>query len=237
VEPKASLASSICWVAVSRGPPSQGTSRRADFATLCFGEAAIGALHVVQQVVGSATAVQDGVPTHATPVDLIAAVEKHFAQCILDVAHESVGLVIDRMLANGFGDDGCCAGGDCWVGIWHCWQHEGVTVVERLVGGKGHGEEDMAMDAVDGIDRGSASCEFLESSKNPLAIRFSSDLVKTREYWVGICCIVAVGCRHGVDDSAGDFGAGPVVSEKDLVRQMAASVDEVSSSADVLKYE
>ena len=94
----------------------------------------------------------------------------------------------------------------------------------------------MAMDAVDGIDRGSVGCEFLESSKNPLAIRFSFNLVKTREYWVGVRCSVAVGCRHGIDDSAGDFGAGPVVSEKALVRQMAASVDKVSSSADVLKY-
>jgi hypothetical protein len=72
----------------------------------------------------------------------------------------------------------------------------------------------MAMNAVDGVDRGSVGCEFLETSKNLLAIRFSSDLVKTREY--------GVGCRHGMDDSAGDFGAGPVVSEKALVRQMAA---------------
>ena len=95
----------------------------------------------------------------------------------------------------------------------------------------------MAMDAVDGIDRGSVGCEFLESSKNLLAIRFSSDLMKTREYWVGLRSGVAVSCRHGIDDSAGDFGAGPVVSEKTLVGQMAVSVDEVSSSADVLKYE
>lgn len=77
-----------------------------DFATLCFSEAAVSAFHVVQQFADGATAVQDGVLTHATPVDLIAAVEKHFAQCILDVAHESVGLGIDGMLANGFGDDG-----------------------------------------------------------------------------------------------------------------------------------
>ena len=68
-------------------------------------------------------------------------------------------------------------------------------------------------------------------------VGLSSDLVKTREYWEGIRCSVTVGCRHGIDDSAGDFGAGPVVSEKTLVGQMAASVDKVSSSADVLKYE
>ena len=58
---------------------------RGDFATLCFGEGAVGALHVVQQFADGATAVQDGVLTHAVPVDLIAAVEKHFAQCILEV--------------------------------------------------------------------------------------------------------------------------------------------------------
>jgi hypothetical protein len=80
----------------------------------------------------------------------------------------------------------------------------------------------MAMEAVDGIDRGSISCEFLESSKNTLTIRLSSDLVKTREYWIGVRGGVAVGCRHSIDDSAGDFGAGPVVSEKALVGQMAA---------------
>ena len=68
-------------------------------------------------------------------------------------------------------------------------------------------------------------------------VGLSSDLVKTREYWEGVRCNVAVGCRHGIDDSAGDFGAGaPVTSEKTLVRQMAASVDESSSSADVLEY-
>ena len=99
------------------------------------------------------------------------------------------------MLANGLGDDNCCApGSDRWVGQWHGWRHQGVTIIECLVGSRGHGEEDMATDAVDGIDRGSVSCEFLESSKNPLAIRFSSDLMKTREYWVGVCCGVAVGC-------------------------------------------
>jgi hypothetical protein len=80
----------------------------------------------------------------------------------------------------------------------------------------------MAMDAVDGIDRGSVGCELLESSKNLLAIRFSSDLMKTREYWVGVRSGVAVSCRHGIDDSTGDFGAGPVVSEKALVGQMVA---------------
>ena len=80
----------------------------------------------------------------------------------------------------------------------------------------------MAMNAVDRVDRGSVGCEFLESSKNLLAIRFSSDLMKTREYGVGVRIGVAVGCRHGIDDSAGDFGAGPVVSEKALVGQMAA---------------
>ena len=83
----------------------------------------------------------------------------------------------------------------------------------------------MAVDAVDGIDRGSVSCEFLESSKNSLAIGLSSDLVKMREYWVGVHCSIAVGCQHGIDDSAGDFSAGPVISEKALVRQFTASVD------------
>jgi hypothetical protein len=92
---------------------------RGDVATLCFHEAAVDAFHVVQQFTDGATAVQDGVLTHATPVDLIAAVEKHFAQCILDVAHESVRLGIDGLLANGFGDDGRCASSDRWVGIWH----------------------------------------------------------------------------------------------------------------------
>ena len=113
------------------------------------------------------------------------------------------------MLANGFGNDSCCANGDRWVE--HGWRHEGNTVVEHLVGSRGHGEEDMAVDAIDRIDRGSISCEFLESSKNPLAIRFSSDLVKTREYWVGVCCSVTAGCRHGINASAGDFGAGTLV--------------------------
>ena len=97
----------------------------------------------------------------------------------------------------------------------------------------------MAVDALDGIDRGSIICEFFESSKNPLAVGLSSDLMKTREYWVGVRCSIAMSCRHGIDDSAGDFGAGAplVISEKTLVRQMAAGVDGSSrSSAGVLKY-
>jgi hypothetical protein len=104
---------------LERSPFPRDVEARGDFATLCFGEAAIGAFHVVQQFADGATAVQDGVLTHATPVDLIAAIEKHFAQCILDVAHESIRLGIDGMLANGFSDDGCCASGDRWVGIRH----------------------------------------------------------------------------------------------------------------------
>ena len=52
--------------------------------------------------------------------------------------------MIDRMLANGIGDDSCPASGDGGVGIRHCWQHIGDTVVERLVGSGGHGEEDMS---------------------------------------------------------------------------------------------
>ena len=71
-----------------------------------LGCCAVSVFHVVQQFADGATAVQDGVLTHGTPVDPIAAVEKHFAQCILDVAHESIRLGIDGVLANGFGDDG-----------------------------------------------------------------------------------------------------------------------------------
>ena len=66
-------------------------------------------------------------------------------------------------------------------------------------------------------------CRYTSARKNPLAVGLSSaDLVRTRELWVGVRRSVAVGCRHGIDDSAGDFGAGPVVSEKALVGQMAA---------------
>ena len=78
-------------------------------------------------------------------------------------------------------------------------------------------------------------CRYTSARKNPLAVGLSSaDLVRTRELWVGVRRSVAVGCRHGIDASAGDFGAGtPETSEKALVRQMAASVDEVSSSPQI----
>jgi hypothetical protein len=85
----------------------------------------------------------------------------------------------------------------------------------------------MAVVSIYRIDRCSIICEFLESSKNLLAVWFSSDLVKTRENGVRVCCTsAAVSCpQYGVDccASSWDFSAGaPVTSKKTLVAQMDA---------------
>jgi hypothetical protein len=113
---------------------------RGDEASFCVGKGAVCGLHVAEELADGAAAVEDDVLSHASPVDLVAAVEKHFSESGLDGAHEAVGFEVDVVLSDGFGNGGGRgAGNNVWIWCWLCRWVECDAVVENLVGVWRHG--------------------------------------------------------------------------------------------------